>query len=131
MTPIAEVPTGPSRQQQLETLGTFLWLLMDFLWLAEWSWAGTVAGVAGFACLLGVLRLLPRDMATQTAASSAACWLLMNLFWMIGESYTLPSLILTAQLIGAVAVGLLGVSVWSGGLGGPVMQQFRRIKVGQ
>jgi len=130
LTPIAEVSTGPSRQQQLETLGTFLWLLMDFLWLVEWSLAGTVAGVIGFLCLTGVLWLLPRDLATQAAASSASCWLLMNLFWMLGESYTQPGLILTAQLVGAVAVGLLGVSVWSGGIGGPVMQQFRRIKVG-
>ena len=69
-------------------------------------------------------------MALSAAASSASCWLLMNLFWMLGESYTQPGLILTAQLVGAVAVGLLGVSVWSGGIGGPVMQQFRRIKVG-
>jgi len=130
LTPIADVSTGPLRQQQLETLGTFLWLLMDFLWLVEWSWAGTVAGVIGVLCLTGVLRLLPRDLATQTAAGSAVCWLLMNLFWMIGESYPAPGMILTAQLIGGLAVGLLGLSVWSGGLSGPVMQQFRRIKVG-
>lgn len=130
MTPSAHVPAGPAPQQQLETLGTFLWLLMDFLWLVEWPWPGTVAGAIGFLCLTAVLWLLPRDLATQAAAGSASGWLLMNLFWMLGESHAQPGLILTAQWMGAAAVGLLGVSVWSGGIGGPVLQQFRRIKVG-
>ena len=74
---------------------------------------------------------MPRDAATYAATGSAACWLLMNFCWMVGESYQQPPMIFSAKLIGGMAVTLLAVSVWSGGLQGPVMQQFRRIKVWQ
>ncbi len=131
MTATADVATGPSRQEQLETLGTSLWLLMDFLWLVEWPFFGTAAGAVGFLCHVVVFRFLPRDAAVWAANGSASCWLLMNFGWMMGESYQQPRMILSAKLIGGVAVALLALSVWSGGLRGPVMQQFRRIKVWQ
>lgn len=122
---------APTRQEQLETFGTSLWLLMDFLWLIEWPWAGSAAGAVGLAAHLVVFRYLSRNAAVWTANGSASCWLLMNFLWMVGESYQLPGPITAAKWVGSVAVALLALSVWSGGLSGPVMQQFRRIKVWQ
>ena len=124
-------PHAPTQQEQLETFGTSLWLLMDFLWLIEWPWAGSAAGAVGLTAHLVVFRYLPRNAAVWTANGSATCWLLMNFLWMVGESHHLDGPLLAAKLVGSVAVVLLAVSVWTGGLSGPVMQQFRRIKVWQ
>lgn len=117
------------RQERLETLGTALWLLMDFSWLVEWTPVGLVLGVFGFGSFVLVFRYIERSAASWAANGSAACWLLMNFSWMVGESYTIALALQAAVAVGVLAITLLLVSVWTGGLSGPVMQQFRRIKV--
>ena len=117
------------RQERLETLGTALWLLMDFSWLVEWASIGMVLGMFGFGSFVLVLRYIERSAASWAANGSAACWLLMNFSWMVGESYTIQLALRAAAAFGVLAITLLLVSVWTGGLSGPVMHQFRRIKV--
>lgn len=117
-----------TRQAQLETLGTAFWLLMDVFWMQGWIVSATCAGGLALLLHLAVFRYAPRTVAEQSANAAVSCWVLMNLFWMLGDELERPGWKTAALYIVLASFVLLTVSVWTGGLRGPVLQRFRRFK---
>jgi hypothetical protein len=118
-----------NRQAQLETAGTAFWLLMDVLWMLEWTVSSAVAGALALLLHIAAFRYTPRNVADQTASAAVSCWVLMNLLWMLGDAYERPAWKDAALLVVLVSFALLAVSVWAGGLRGPILQRFRRFKL--
>lgn len=117
------------RQAQLETAGTACWLLMDVMWMLEWAAASTVLGAVTLLLHLAVFRFAPRTAAEWSANGAVTLWVLMNLLWMIGDQYERPELKSAALATVALSFVFLGVSVWKGGLTGPILQRFRRFRL--
>ena len=116
------------RQAQLETAGTACWLLMDVLWMLEWAATSTVLGVATWILHLMVYRFTPPATGERAAHTAVTLWVVMNLLWMTGDQFERPEL--KPAALGAVALSFvfLGVAVWQGGLTGPFLQRFRRLR---
>jgi hypothetical protein len=121
-------PEDQKRQAEIETIGTATWLLMDVLWMFGAVEAGAVAGVVTLGLQVGVFRYLPRTRADWSANAAVACWVVMNLFWMLGDAYERRVFFHIATLSVAASFLLLGWAVWEGGWRGPVVERFRRFR---
>lgn len=117
------------RQAQLETAGTACWLLMDVMWMLEWAATSTALGAVTLLLHLAVFRYAPRTPAEWSANGAVTLWVLMNLLWMVGDQYEHPELKSAALATVGLSFVLLGISVWKGGLTGPVLQRFRRLRL--
>jgi hypothetical protein len=114
--------------EQLETLGTTFWMLMDFVWMSGWTAAALGLGSVAIVIHVAVLRFIPRTVADWAVNGAVLCWLLMNFSWLLSESQG-PYVVRIGQSIGMAGFALLGISIWKGGLAGPAVQRFRRLKL--
>lgn len=114
--------------EQLETLGTTFWMLMDFIWMSGWTAPAMGLGAVAILIHVAVLRFIPRTLADWSVNGAVLCWLLMNFSWLLSESQG-NYVIRIGQSIGLTGFVLLGISIWKGGLAGPAVQRFRRLKI--
>jgi hypothetical protein len=114
--------------EQLETLGTACWMLMDLVWMSGWTGVALGAGSLAILAQLAVFRFIPRTVADWAVNGAVLCWLLMNFSWLLSD-YQGHWVVRIGQIIGVIGFILLGVSIWTGGLAGPALQRFRRLKL--
>jgi len=124
----ASRPATETRQAQLETVATGLWLVMDVLWMVEQPEASAAAGVVTLILQAVLFRYIPRSTAEWAANGAVTCWVLMNLLWMLGDQWERPVLVTAAWVPVIASFVLLATALWSGGLSGPVTRRFRRFR---
>lgn len=128
MSEITARPASDTRQAQLETVATGLWLVMDVLWMVEQPEASAAAGVVTLILQTVLFRYIPHNTAEWAANGAVTCWVLMNLLWMLGDQWERPALVTAAWGPVIASFVLLAVALWSGGFSGPVMRRFRRFR---
>lgn len=128
VTDVAARRISATRQAQLETVATALWLVMDVLWMVEQPEASAAAGVVTLVLQAVLFRYIPRNSAEWAANGAVTCWVLMNLLWMLGDQWERPALVTAAWVPVIASFGLLAVALWSGGFSGPVTRRFRRFR---
>lgn len=72
--------------QNLESIGTASWLLMDFIWMCGISWLALLIFIPSFLCLVGAcIKYEGKKMSELHVLNASVCWLLMNATWIMGE----------------------------------------------
>jgi len=89
----------------------------------------TTAGVATLGAWILVFRYVPKAIADWSANAAVACWVLMNLLWMLADQYDRPALHGYAMVAVVGSLALVCVALWKGGLDGPALQLFRRFRI--
>jgi hypothetical protein len=91
------------KQVFVETIGSVLWFLMDGFWMLNLAYAAKVMIWPTLAVNLFVFRYTRRSFSQFCVVGAMNSWLLMNIFWMIGDLDKDP--------------GPLGIARWMFGLG--------------
>ncbi len=115
-------------QEQIEAVGTALWLLMDLFWMwerAEWA---TIAGALTLLAWLWVFRYL-RGFAEHAANGAVVCWVAMNLLWMLSDQYEWPALRPFAAAAVGVSFLLIFAVVWKSRWNWAALRLFRRFRL--
>ncbi len=101
---------------------------MDFVWMSGWTIPALGLGSVAILIHVAVLRFIPRTVAEWSVNGAVLCWLMMNFSWLLSE-FQGGYVVRIGQTMGVSGFVLLGIAIWTGGLAGPAVQRFRRLKI--
>jgi hypothetical protein len=84
---MSELPNSHELDKQIlvETVGSVLWFLMDGLWMLNQPTYAKAMVAPTLAVNLFVFRYTRRSFSQISVVAAMNAWLLMNVFWMVGD----------------------------------------------
>jgi hypothetical protein len=116
-----------------ETIGSVLWFVMDGFWMLNLAAPAKVMILPTLAINLLVFRYTKRSFSQLSVVAAMNSWLIMNIFWMLGDLDRTPRLIAIARVLFVLGIVLLALAIGWGatrpeGLT-KVLAPFRRFRV--
>jgi hypothetical protein len=110
---MSELPNSHELDKQIlvETVGSVLWFVMDGLWMLNQPLYAKAMVVPTLAVNLFVFRYTNRSFSQISVVAAMNSWLLMNVFWMVGDLDKDPRLIEFARATFALGMVLLALAV--------------------
>ena len=90
-----------------ETFGSVLWFLLDGSWMLDWRMMVTVLIVPTILCNFLTLFYLEKSDGSVLSGITVNSWLLMNVFWILGDMYHVGFAPLWAKITFWSGVGIL------------------------
>ena len=129
-------PAGEGRHEKMmlvETIGSVLWFVMDGLWMLNQGGGAKGMIAPALAVNLYVYRYTPRSFSQFAVVSAMNSWLLMNVFWMVGDLDKDARALGWARVFFVAGMVLLAAAVGRNALHperlGKVLAPFRRLRV--
>ena len=99
------------KQILVETFGSVLWFVMDGLWMLNQALLAKAMVLPTLAVNLFVFRYTKRSFSQFAVVAAMNAWLLMNIFWMIGDLDKAPQFLEFARAMFASGLILLGLAI--------------------
>jgi hypothetical protein len=131
-TPVVDVADQGEKVLLTETIGSVLWFVMDGLWMLNHALPAKAMVLPTLAVNLWVFRFTTRSFSHMAVVAAMNSWLLMNIFWMVGDLDKDPRPLAVARAMFGLGMVLLALAVCKGasrreGLT-RVLAHFRRLK---
>jgi hypothetical protein len=94
-----------------ETIGSVLWFVMDGFWMLELALAAKAMVLPTLIVNLLAFRFAKRSFGQLSVVAAMNCWLVMNIFWMLGDLAKDPRPIAVARVMFVLGIVLLGLAV--------------------
>ena len=94
-----------------ETIGSVLWFVMDGMWMLNQSVPAKIMVVPTLAMNLYVFRFTRRSFSQISVVAAMNSWLIMNIFWMIGDLDKDPGPVSIARFMFLLGMVLLALAV--------------------
>ena len=132
-TPLADVADQRDKLALTETIGSVLWFVMDGFWMLNQTLPAKSMVLPTLAVNLFVFRFTKRSFGQMSVVAAMNSWLIMNIFWMLGDLDRNPKLVAVARVLFALGIVLL-VSAIGWGATRPerltkVLAHFRRFRI--
>lgn len=82
----------------LEILCVFFWFLLDGFWLLEWKHLTYVFSVIAIITAALMFWFIKKERVIVMVACADTCWLILNVFWAVGDLSKIPQALLTAKI---------------------------------
>jgi hypothetical protein len=116
-----------------ETIGSVLWFVMDGFWMLNLAVPAKVMILPTLVVNLFVFRYTKRSFSQLSVVAAMNSWLVMNIFWMIGDLDRDPKLIAVARVLFVLGIVLLALAIGWGATRPEgltrVLAPFRRFRV--
>lgn len=100
------------KYQSLETVGTILWLLTDFVWMNGFCRVASIMAIPTFLLLVSsVIRYDGIKRSELFALLASACWFMMNALWICSDVCFKDTYLLLARITFVIACVLVYISV--------------------
>jgi hypothetical protein len=84
--------------QNLETIATIMWLIMDFLWLCGFGQIAALISIPTiFLMILACIKFQGLYISELHSMNATVCWLIMNSMWICSEIVDKENYLLTAK----------------------------------
>jgi hypothetical protein len=115
-----------------ETIGSVLWFVMDGFWMLNAVLPAKAMILPALLVNLFVFRYTSRSLSQFSVVAAMNAWLLMNIFWMLGDLDKVPAPLVVARTMFALGLVLLALAVVTSGWRGEglreVLSRFRRLR---
>jgi hypothetical protein len=129
-------PSNPhelDKQVLVETIGSVLWFVMDGLWMLNQASPAKAMVLPTLAVNLFVFRYTKRSFSQFAIVAAMNAWLLMNIFWMVGDLDKNPRLIEFARALFGLGLVLLVLAIGRDAANpealAKLLTRFRRLRV--
>jgi hypothetical protein len=109
---ITDHPVSPSlfTREGIDTINSISWLVMDALWMFNLPKVGLLFGIP--ALLTGIILFYrERNQASNWINLATICWITMNIFWMLSDTFPSPDANFLLASKGALALGIIFVGI--------------------
>jgi hypothetical protein len=118
----------PIPREVIDTLNSISWFIMDSAWMLQWPTLAELMILPTVATGL-VLLYVEKRRSLLLINVAICCWILMNTFWMLGDTHGQPALLFTARALFALGVlSVLGAAHFSEDLR-ETFSHFRRFRL--
>lgn len=84
--------------QNLESIGTVLWLITDFIWMCGFIKTAAILTIPTFFILTSAcIKFRGEKISELLGLTAAVCWLLMNMCWIFSEIVDRDNYLLAAK----------------------------------
>ena len=110
---MSEPPVMDQRDKLVlvETIGSVLWFMMDGLWMLNQALGAKAMVLPTLAVNLFVFRYTKHSFSQISIVAAMNSWLIMNIFWMLGDLDKDPRLIGIARVTFLAGMILLGLAI--------------------
>ena len=90
--------TRDKKLEMWETFGSVLWFLLDGAWMLDWRLGVTLLVAPAIFCNLLTIIYVEKLNGSLLAVLAVNSWLLMNVFWILGDMYQMGWALLWAKI---------------------------------
>ncbi len=92
------------RYQTLESVGTIMWLITDFIWMNGWCSIAALLTIPTFILLTSAcIKYNGKKKSEVFALTASALWFLMNMFWIYSDICYKDTYLLFARITFVIA----------------------------